>query len=208
MNQEERKIKVKKIINRLKKLFPHSKIVLKYSTPWELFVAVVLSAQTTDKKVNEVTSDLFKKYKAVKDYKNALSSEFEKEIRQIGLFRSKAKNILKSAKIIDEEYSGKIPDSMEELIKLPGVGRKTANILLGNLYKKFEGIAVDTHVARLSQLFGLSTNKDPNKIEKDLMEIIPKDEWFMLTYRLIDYGRAYCTAFCKHRDCPLKEFIA
>lgn len=202
-----RKEKVERIIQELKKLFPSSKIVLNYSTSWELFVAIVLSAQTTDKKVNEVTPHVFSKYKTLKDYINATISEFEDDIKQIGLFRSKAKNILSAAKIIDEKFEDKIPDTMDELLKLPGVGRKTANVLLGNLYHKYEGIAVDTHVARLSQLFGLSINKDPNKIEKDLMEIIPQKEWFEFTYRMIDYGRKYCTAFCKHTDCPLNEFI-
>ena len=204
---QKKKEKVKKILVFLKELFPDSKIVLEYSNPWELYVAVVLSAQTTDKKVNEVTSSLFNKYKTLKDYQNASLEEFQNDIRQIGLFRNKAKNILSSAKMVDENYHGKIPDTMDGLLKLPGVGRKTANILLGNLYQKYEGIAVDTHVQRLSRLFGLTNEKDPNKIEKDLMEIVPHDEWFNITYLLIDYGRAYCPAHCKHTDCPLREFI-
>ena len=192
----------------LKTLFPDPHIELEYSTPWELFVAVVLSAQTTDKKVNEVTKKLFKKYKTIKDYKNVSLSEFEKDIKSIGLYRNKSKNIIASAKIVDKVYKGKVPDSMRELLKLPGVGRKTANILLSNIYKKAEGIAVDTHVARLSKLFGLTANKDPNKIEKDLMKIIPQKEWLDFNHMMVLYGRRYCTAFCKHTDCPLREFIS
>lgn len=207
MEKNDKKQKVKKIISILRQLFPNSKIVLKFSNPWELYVAVVLSAQTTDKKVNEVTEKLFQKYNTLSDYIHATPQEFQNDIRQIGLFRNKAKNILASAKMVDEEYDGQIPDSMEELLKLPGVGRKTANILLGNLYQKYEGIAVDTHVQRLSQLFGLTKEKDPNKIEKDLMEIVPRKDWFNITYLLIDYGRAYCPAHCKHVDCPLREFM-
>lgn len=207
MNSPSQKKKAQKIIKRLKALFPHSAIVLRYSNPWELYVAVVLSAQTTDKKVNEVTMSLFKKYGSIDDYKNATLSEFERDIKSIGLFRNKAKNILAAAKMVDDTYGGKIPDTMEELLKLPGVGRKSANILLGNLYHKVEGIAVDTHVTRLSRLFGLTNQKDPNKIEKDLMEIVPRSDWFHITYLLIDYGRKYCPAHCKHGTCPLRKFV-
>ncbi len=202
-----RQQKIKEIISRLKKLFPDSKIALKYSSPWELFVAVVLSAQTTDKQVNVVTGDLFLKYKSLEDYINTPLEEFQNDIKRIGLYKNKGKNIKLSAEIVYKKYDGKLPDSMENLIKLPGVGRKTANVLLGNIYGKSEGIAVDTHVRRLSRLFGLSKHLDPDKIEKDLMEITPKKDWFLLTYLLIDYGRKYCTARCKHVDCPLKEYI-
>lgn len=199
--------KVKKILKKLKKLFPNPKIALNYSTPWELLVAVVLSAQTTDKKVNEVTARLFRKYKTIDDYVAVSQEEFENDIKQIGLYKTKAKNILATAKIIKEKFNGRIPDRMEALLKLPGIGRKTANILLGNIYGIVEGIAVDTHVRRLSRLFGLTKNSDPNKIEQDLMKILPKKEWLNFTYRLIDYGRKYCQARCKHKDCPLRQFI-
>lgn len=199
--------RIEQLISILKILFPNPRIELEFSTPWELFVAVVLSAQSTDKKVNEVTKQLFKKYKTIKDYKNADQAEFERDIKSIGLYRNKAKNITASAKIIDENYKGKIPDSMEELLKLSGVGRKTANILLSNIYKKAVGIAVDTHITRLSKLFGLTTNKNPDKIESDLMKIIPKKEWLEFNHRMVLYGRRYCPAHCKHTDCPLREFI-
>lgn len=202
-----KKQKVNLIINRLKKLFPTTKIALNYSSPTELFVAVVLSAQTTDKQVNVVTADLFKKYKTIEDYVKTPLSEFEQDVRRIGLYKGKAKNIKTALEIVSKQYGGKLPDSMEELVKLPGVGRKTANVLLFNIYGKQEGIAVDTHVRRLSKLFGLTKNDDPNKIERDLMEIVPKNEWGEITYLLIDYGRKYCPARCKHETCPLRNFI-
>lgn len=203
-----RRKKAKTIINGLKKLFPTTKIALNFSNPIELFIAVVLSAQTTDKQVNVVTADLFKKYRTINDFVKTPLSEFEQDVKRIGLYRAKAKNIKTALEIIKNQYGDKLPDSMEQLIELPGVGRKTANVLLGNIYGKSEGIAVDTHVKRLSKLFGLTNQTDPNKIESDLMEIIPKKEWFEFTYRMIDYGRAYCPARCKHTACPLKKFIA
>lgn len=205
MNSEE---KMLQIIKMLKKLFPHPMIALNYSTPIELLVAVVLSAQTTDKQVNVVTEDLFKKYKSLNDYLNTSLSEFEQDIKRIGLYKGKAKNIKATLEIISEKHDGKIPNNIDELTKLPGVGRKTANVLLYNIYGKAEGIAVDTHVRRLAQLFGLSNSDNPDKIEQDLMKIVPKKEWGEITYLLIDYGRAYCPARCKHTDCPLRNFIA
>lgn len=201
------KNKAGRIINELEKLFPSSRIALIYKTPIQLFVAVVLSAQTTDKQVNIVTADLFKKYRTINDYVNTPLPEFEQDIKRIGLYRGKAKNIKAALEIIKKQYGGKLPDSMDKLVKLPGVGRKTANVLLFNIYGKSEGIAVDTHVRRLSNLFDLSSNRDPDKIERDLMGIVPKSEWGNITYLFIDYGRAYCPAHCKHTDCPLKELI-
>lgn len=199
--------KVLKIIKILKKLFPNPKIALNFSNPWELFVAVVLSAQCTDKKVNEVTSNLFKKYKTLEDYVKVDLSEFEKDIKSTGFYKNKARNILASAKIIKEKFGGQVPKTMKELLSLPGVGRKTANIILGNVYNKIEGIAVDTHVRRLSRLLGLTKNSDPDKIEKDLREIVPHKYWFKITYYLIDYGRKYCPARPhNHKNCPLAKF--
>jgi len=202
-----KKEKAKKIIKILVKLFPKPKIALNYNTPFQLLVAVVLSAQTTDKRVNEITPKLFKKYKYSKDYSKMENTELENYIRSIGLFRAKAKNIISTAKKIDQGYDGSIPNSIEELIKLPGVGRKTANVILYNLYGKSGGIAVDTHVRRLANLFGLTNSQNPDVIEKDLMEIIPKNNWGNITYLLIDYGRQYCPARCKHIDCPLRDYI-
>jgi endonuclease-3 len=199
--------KALKILKELKRLFPNSKTILNYVTSFELLVAVILSARNTDKKVNEVTSKLFKKYKTINDYANADSDELEKNLDKLGLFRQKAKFIKNTATIIIEKHKGQIPKTMHELIELPGVGRKTANIILGNIYKIYEGIAVDTHVTRLSKLFGLTKNTNPEKIEQDLMKLLPKDEWFDFTNRMIDYGRMYCKASCKHTNCPLRKFI-
>jgi endonuclease-3 len=199
--------KAKKIITELDKLIPEAKIALNFSNPWELYVAVVLSARNRDDMVNKVTENLFKKYRTLDDYANANIEEFAKDINKLGLYKQKAKYIITAAKIIKEKYNGNLPDTMEELIKLPGVGRKTANIILWNAFKKAEGIAVDTHVRRLSRLFGLTKSTNPDKIEKDLMEIIPKERWGDLPYKLIDYGRKYCTARCKHKTCPLKKFV-
>lgn len=204
---KNKKEKVAEILIELKKLFPTAKTALIYSSPWELLVAVILSARNTDKKVNEVTEKLFKKYKTIDDYRNADINKLEKDLSQLGLFRQKAKFIKTSAQMISEKYNGKIPKKMEELIELPGVGRKTANIVLGNVYGIVEGIAVDTHVTRLSKLFGLTENTNPDKIEKDLMKILPKGEWFDFTNRMIAYGRSYCPSHCKHPNCPLKNFI-
>jgi len=190
----ERQERVQSIIKTLKRLFPDAKIVLKYSNPWELLVAVILSAQCTDKKVNEVTYELFKKYRRFEDYLKADPAEFEQDIKPTGFYRNKTKNILAAARIVDEKFEGKVPRTMEEILELPGVARKTANVVLGNAYGLVEGIAVDTHVMRLSQKLGLTSNKDPVKIERDLMEIIPQKDWFFLTYGLIEYGRHICPA--------------
>lgn len=196
---QERKIRTRKINKTLKKLFPSAAIVLKYRTNWELLVSVVLSAQTTDKKVNEVTKRLFKKYKTVNDYAEAKLKAFEQDIKEIGLYRGKAKNILAAAKIVKLQYKRRLPRTMEEMVALPGIGRKSANVILGNAYGVVDGIAVDTHVRRFALRFDLTDSKDPNKIERDLMAQLPKKEWFDFTYRLIDYGRNICPA--RKHDC-------
>ncbi len=197
-------LRVKIILRELKRLFPKPEIALTYSNNWELMVAVQLSAQCTDKRVNIVTPVLFKKYPKLEDYCAASPAEFEKDIHSTGFFRNKTKNILAAAKIIKEKFHGEIPRTMKEILTLPGVARKTANVVLGNAYGVVEGIAVDTHVMRLAQKLGLTKYKDPIKIERDLMAAIPKKEWFSFTYRLIDYGRAYCVARPHaHADCPL-----
>ena len=231
--------RIPEILTILKQTYPHAKIVLNYGNNWELLVSVILSAQCTDKKVNEVTAKLFKKYPALNDYINVNPVEFEQDIRQTGFYRNKAKNILGAAKMLKGKFNGKLPRTMEEMLTIPGVARKTANVVLGNAYGIVKGIAVDTHVLRLSQRLRLVDpervgpgNKpiqfergslreakrrgnlildyykdaNPEKIEKALMKIIPKEDWFTLTYLLIDLGRALCKAqkpICK--DCPLKE---
>jgi len=194
-----RKIRALKIIKVLKKLFPKAKIALHYGNNWELLVAVILSAQCTDKKVNEVTEKLFKKYRKLDDYLKANPKEFEKDIKPTGFYRQKAKNILAAAKIIKEKFKGKVPQTMREILTIPGVARKTANVVLGNAYGVVEGIAVDTHVRRLSIKLGLTNHNDPVKIEKDLMQLLPKNEWFNFTYRMIEYGRKICPA--RKHDC-------
>jgi len=196
----ERKVRAAKIVRKLKKLFPGAAIVLKYSNTWELLVAVRLSAQCTDKKVNEVTEKLFKKYHTLSDYINADPKEFEQDVKPTGFYRAKAKSILAAAKIVKEKFDGKVPDTMEELITLPGIARKSANVILGNAFGKVEGIAVDTHVIRLSQKLGLTDHKDPMKIEQDLMKLLPKKDWFFFTYGIIEYGRHICPSR-KHKDC-------
>lgn len=192
------------IVDTLKKLYPTTKSALNYTTPWEFLVAVILSAQCTDARVNIVTKSLFGKYKAVKDYANANVLEFEQDIKSTGFYRNKAKNILATAMIIHEEYQDTLPQTMDELLTLPGVARKTANVVLGGIYGKAVGIAVDTHVRRLSNVYGLTTEQNPEKIEKDLMVIIPQNEWIEFTLRMIDYGREYCPAKKHdHENCPL-----
>lgn len=186
---EERKKRVKKLIQKLRTLFPEAKMVLTYSNNWELLVAVVLSAQCTDKMVNKVTEKLFKKYPTLTDYTKANLQEFEQDIKSTGYYRAKARNILKAAQVVQETFNGKIPKTIEELTTIPGVGRKTANVVLGNAYGIYDGIAVDTHVKRFAIRFDLTDHTDPVKIEKDLMEIIPQKDWFDFTYLAIEYGR-------------------
>ncbi|MFQ5887528.1 MAG: endonuclease III [Candidatus Hydrothermarchaeales archaeon] len=170
------------------------KTALWFADPLEFLVATMLSAQCTDARVNIVTKELFKKYRTPEDYANADVETFENEIRSTGFYRNKAKNIMGANKVIMERFNSKVPDNMEELTRLPGVARKTANIVLSNAYGKIEGIAVDTHVKRLSKRLGLTKNRDPNKIEQDLMKIIPKEEWSNLSHLLIFHGRAICQA--------------
>ncbi|MGD1003283.1 MAG: endonuclease III [Minisyncoccia bacterium] len=201
------------IAKTLHKLFPDPKIALTFGNSWELLVAVQLSAQCTDKKVNQVTPALFKKYSTLDAYvkagKTAASiQQFENMIHACGFYRAKTRNILAAAKYIKEKCGGKLPRTMAEMVTIPGVGRKSANVILGNAYGVVEGIAVDTHVMRLSHVLGLSREKMPEKIERDLMAIIPRKDWFAATYMIIDYGRAYCVARPhKHDLCPLTKVL-
>jgi endonuclease-3 len=191
----------------LKRLFPGAGMMLRFRTPWECMVAVQLSAQCTDKKVNEVTPALFAKYRTLDDYVRAKPRQFERDIYQTGFYRNKTKNILAAAKLVKQQWGGRLPRTMAGMLTIPGVARKTANIVLGNVYGVVQGIAVDTHVFRMAHVLGLSTATSAEKVEVDLMELFPKKEWFALTYRLIEYGRNYCSAKTKsHRGEPLARW--
>lgn len=196
------------IVEKLKELYPVIKPALTYDKPHEFLFAVILSAQTTDVQVNKVTPSIFKKYKNLSDYANASVHEFEKDISSIGLYKAKSKSIVQAARMLINNHGEKIPDNISELVKLPGVGRKTANVVLAEIYNISEGIAVDTHVKRLAKKYGLTQETDPVKIERDLMEIIPKSQWGKFALRLIQYGRDYCPANCKKcPNCPLWECV-
>ena len=186
--------RVLKIIELLEKEYPDAKTALNYTNPLELLVATVLSAQCTDKRVNAVTKSLFKKYKTAEDYANADLGELEGDVRSTGFYRNKAKNIKNSGRMLVEKFNSQVPETMNELLELPGVARKTANIVLSNAYGIIEGIAVDTHVRRLSKRLGLTENKNPDKIERDLMEIVPQAQWKRITDLLIFHGRNVCMA--------------
>jgi len=198
--------KLVQIISRLRKEYPEPKTALHFKTPFDLLVATILSAQATDVHVNRVTEVLFKKYKSVKDYADAPPGVLQKDISSINFYKTKAKNIQNSAKMIVEIFNSTVPKTMDELISLPGVARKTANIILSNVYGINEGIAVDTHVKRLAYRLGLTKYEDPVKIEKDLMSITPKEEWGNLSHLLISHGRQICQAKNpKHHDCILYD---
>jgi endonuclease-3 len=182
------------IIRLLEKEYPDAKIALHYNNPLELLVATILSAQCTDKIVNMVTKGLFRKYTKAEDYANVRLDELEKDIKPTGFYRNKTKNIKAACKILVEKFDSEVPRTMEELVSLPGVARKTANIVLANAYGMVEGIAVDTHVRRLAKRLGLTENSDPNKIEKDLMAMVPRDKWLRITDLLIFHGRYICIA--------------
>lgn len=189
-----RKKRVKEMNTVLLSLFPTTAIHLTYRTDWELLIAVILSAQCTDKRVNMITKDLFQKYTSIHDYKNAQRSELEKDVYQSGFFRAKARAIQESASIICERFNGMVPRTMEELRQLPGVGRKTANVILSAYHHKNDGIAVDTHVRRFALRFDLTDFFDSARIERDLMVLVPKKDWWSFPHRLIEYGRALCPA--------------
>ncbi len=198
--------KVNKIIKILEKEYGDVDIALEFSNVFELMVATILSAQCTDKRVNIVTSTLFKKYRTIKDYANADLKEFENDIKSTGFYRNKAKNIIETANIVLNKFDGVVPKTMEELTTLKGVARKTANIVLGSGYGINVGIAVDTHVIRLTNLIGLSKNSDPKKIEQDLMKIIPKKYWKNISFMIQTLGRRVCIARRPKCDiCPINK---
>ena len=202
----DKKKHVSEIIRRLLREHPAPKCALNFKTPFELLVATVLSAQTTDAQVNKVTPGLFKKYRSMKSYSEAPLEELQANISSVNFYRNKAGNIKKSAGMIIERYGSRVPKTMEELVTLPGVARKTANIVLSDAYGVIEGIAVDTHVLRLSGRLGLSSETNPVKVEQDLMEITARKHWATLSHLLILHGRNSCKARNPiHADCSLRD---
>jgi endonuclease-3 len=204
--------RVLSILRILKKEYPDPRPFLHFRTPFEILVATILSAQCTDKQVNLITPALFKKYPTVRDYTEADQTELETAVHSTGFFRNKAKNIKGAARKVFEDFGGEVPSTMEKLLTLPGVARKTANIVLSAAFKKAEGIAVDVHVQRVSQRLGLSARKEPEKIERDLLEIVPRKDWINFNYWVVSHGRAVCQArklqceACKLRPlCPFPE---
>jgi endonuclease-3 len=200
---ERLKNKAKKIIEILDQLYPEAVCTLDYKSPLELMVATQLAAQCTDARVNIVTKELFEKYKTVEDYANADIGELEQDIKSTGFYRNKAKNLINAGKMILKDYGGEIPNQIEELIKIPGVGRKTANVVLGTIFKK-EAVVIDTHAKRISKKLGLAKEEDPVKIEFELMKILPEDSWTKYGHQLVLHGRQVCKArkpLCE--DCQL-----
>lgn len=194
------KDRVVKIIGILEREYPHSQTALAFETPLQILVATILSAQCTDERVNRLTPALFRKYPDAEAFATADRAELEMDIRPTGFFRNKAKSIIGAAAKIVSDFGGRVPDTMAELIRLPGVARKTANIVLSSAYRKAEGIAVDVHVKRLSGRLGLSKQENPEKIERDLMEIVPKKHWLDFNYLLVNHGRKTCPA--RKPKCP------
>lgn len=211
-NLKNAKERVGPVVRTLAKHYPEATTALRHSNPLELLVATILSAQCTDARVNAVTGELFQKYRTAEDYANANPEEFEQEIRSTGFFRNKTKSILGMAQKLVADHDGKVPSTMEELTALPGVGRKTANVVLGNAFGVDEGIVVDTHVQRISNRLKFTNKKDPAKIEHDLMQLVPKRQWTLFPHLLILHGRAICKArkpLCDEcsiaRWCPLGQ---
>lgn len=198
---------LKRIIKLLEKRYSNRRTALSHKNPLELLVATILSAQSTDRTVNKVTGNLFEKYRKAEDYATADLRELEKDIKSTGFYRNKARFLKQMGQTLVENFQSQVPKTMDELTTLQGVARKTANIVLWNAFGLIEGIAVDTHVKRLSKRLGLSENEDPNKIEKDLMELLPRGEWPKINYLLISHGREVCTARNpKCKDCDLNSF--
>jgi len=194
-----RKQRAEALTEAFQRIYPTAHCELVFSNPLELLVATILSAQCTDKRVNMVTEELFQKYRTASDYANVGQEEFEEAIHSTGFYRNKAKNIRAMAADLVSKYGGKVPDTMDELTELAGVGRKTANVVLGNAFGKNEGVVVDTHVARLSKRLGLTKETTPEKIEQDLMKLIPKEQWTNFSHWLIWHGRRRC--YARNPDC-------
>ena len=205
-SRDQKHRRTKEILRRLAREYPDSRCWLDYRTPFELFVSTVLSAQCTDARVNLVTKDLFKKYRGPADYASSPPGELEQDIRSTGFFNSKAKSLRRAAAMVLKEFGGKLPDREEDLLRLPGVGRKTANVILGNAFGKPAGMVVDTHVGRIARRLGLTRHSDPVKVENDLNELVPAGDRALLAHRLIEHGRKICTARrARCEDCSLSD---
>ena len=205
-SSEELKTRTREIIRRLKRTYPGAKCSLNHGNPFELLIATILSAQCTDQRVNMVTADLFRKYTKPEDYLKVSPRELEKDIQSTGFFRNKTKSIQGTSKVLMEEYGGEVPHKMNELLELPGVARKTANVVLGNAFGVKAGVVVDTHVMRLSHRLGLTQEKTAEKIERDLIEIVPKKDWVIFPHLMIYHGRKICKArnpLCA--ECPVEK---
>ena len=206
MVELDEKKRAGKIIGTLKRAYPDARCSLNYETPLELLIATILSAQCTDERVNIVTADLFRKYRSAEDYVNAAPAELERDIHSTGFFRNKAKSIQGACRMIGEQHGGRVPETLEELIALPGVARKTANVVLGNAFQIASGVVVDTHVSRVSQRLKLTGHEQPEKIERDLIELVPRKDWIIFPHLLIAHGRAVCkarTPLCA--ECPVEQ---
>lgn len=202
----ERKERVAEILRRLERMYPQATCALHHSNPWELLVATILSAQCTDKRVNEVTPGLFRKYPRPQDFAATRPEVLAEDIRSTGFFNNKAKSIVGAAKKVVGDFGGKVPRTMEELLTIPGAARKTANVVLGTAYGIASGIVVDTHVQRISQRLDFTRNTDPAKIEQDLMKIIPREKWIVFSHEVILHGRALCVARSpKCAECDLND---
>jgi len=205
-SMDELKTRTRDVIRRLKRVYPDAKCSLNHSNPFELLVATILSAQCTDERVNIVTADLFRKYKKPEDYLKVSPRELEKDIQSTGFFRNKTKSIQGTSKMLTEQYGGTVPHTMDELLELPGVARKTANVVLGNAFEIKSGVVVDTHVTRLSHRLGFTQQKTAEKIEQDLVLIVPKKDWVIFSHLLIAHGRKICKARNPLCDqCPVEK---
>jgi len=198
--------RVSEILKRLDQLYPDVTCALTHRDPWELLVATILSAQSTDVRVNMVTPELFKKYPTVQDFAKLDPQQLEPAVRSTGFFRNKSKSVVGAAKLIVNDFGGNVPENMDDLLKVPGVARKTANVVLGTWFGKAEGVVVDTHVHRISRRLELTKNDDPKTIEQDLMKLIPRDKWTLFSHQVIWHGRKLCFARSpKCVDCPLEN---
>jgi len=205
--KQDLKERIRKVIRLLKRAYPDAKCSLNHSNAFELLIATILSAQCTDERVNIVTADLFRKYRRPEDYLEVAPAELQEDIRTTGFFRNKARSIQGSAKVLSEQYSGRVPETMDELLELPGVARKTANVVLGNAFGVKAGVVVDTHVTRLSRRLGFTKEKQAEKIEMDLIQIVPKKDWVIFPHLLIYHGRRICKArnpLCA--DCVIEKY--